>query len=256
MRSAEASGNHASSDAAAGTVDMHLEVQIIPVSDVDRSKQFYQRLGWRLDDDVTPLDGLRIVQFTAPGLGRLGHVRHWADGGRAGLGRGPLIVAGIEAARGDLAGRGIRRERDLARPAVASRGPAAPAPTPCAPATGRSSPSPTRTATLGWYRRSPRGCPAASTPRARPLRPQPTWPARCGGPRWPTARMRSARGGRTCFTGRATTGTGPAGTPPTWWPSGPGRTCQRDRFWPRPRASRVQHRGSVATVDTSSVSGG
>ena len=88
MRSAEARGNHASSDAAAGTVDMHLEVQIIPVSDVDRSKQFYQRLGWRLDDDVTPLDGLRIVQFTAPGLGRLGHVRHWADGGRAGLGRG------------------------------------------------------------------------------------------------------------------------------------------------------------------------
>ena len=193
MRSAEARGNHASSDAAAGTVDMHLEVQIIPVSDVDRSKQFYQRLGWRLDDDVTPLDGLRIVQFTAPGLGRLGHVRHWADGGRAGLGRGRLIVAGIEAARGDLAGRGIRRERDLARPAVASRGPAAPAPTPCAPATGRSSPSPTRTATLGWYRRSPRGCPAASTPRARPLRPQPTWPARCGGPRWPTAHEKRTR---------------------------------------------------------------
>ena len=62
MRSAEARGNHASSDAAAGTVDMHLEVQIIPVSDVDRSKQFYQRLGWRLDADVAPLDGLRIVQ--------------------------------------------------------------------------------------------------------------------------------------------------------------------------------------------------
>ena len=38
---------------------MHLEVQVIPVSDVDRSKQFYQRLGWRLDDDAAPLDGLR-----------------------------------------------------------------------------------------------------------------------------------------------------------------------------------------------------
>ena len=66
MSSAEACSNHASSDAAAGTVDMHLEVQIIPVSGVDRSKQFYQRLGWRLDADVAPLDGLRIVQFTPP----------------------------------------------------------------------------------------------------------------------------------------------------------------------------------------------
>jgi hypothetical protein len=56
-----------SRDAATGTVDMHLEVQIIPVSDVDWSKQFYQRLGWRLDGDVAPLDGLRIVQFTPPG---------------------------------------------------------------------------------------------------------------------------------------------------------------------------------------------
>ena len=37
-------------------IDMKLEVEIIPVSDVDRSKQFYQRLGWRLDDDVAPLD--------------------------------------------------------------------------------------------------------------------------------------------------------------------------------------------------------
>jgi len=55
---------NASRDAAAGTVGMHLEVDIIPVSDVDRSKQFYQRLGWRLDNDAAPLDGLRIVQFT------------------------------------------------------------------------------------------------------------------------------------------------------------------------------------------------
>src|SRR5262249_45757906 len=51
----------------AGNVDMHLEVDIIPVSDVDRSKQFYQRLGWRLDSDAAPLEGLRIVQFTPPG---------------------------------------------------------------------------------------------------------------------------------------------------------------------------------------------
>ena len=48
----------------ADMVDMHLEVDIIPVSDVDRAKQFYQRLGWRLDQDAAPLEGLRIVQFT------------------------------------------------------------------------------------------------------------------------------------------------------------------------------------------------
>ena len=51
----------------ADMVDMHLEIDIIPVSDVDRSKQFYQRLGWRLDADAAPLEGLRIVQFTPPG---------------------------------------------------------------------------------------------------------------------------------------------------------------------------------------------
>src|SRR5262252_3403789 len=51
----------------ADMVDMHLEVDIIPVSDVDRSKQFYQSVGWRLDDDAAPLPGLRIVQFTPPG---------------------------------------------------------------------------------------------------------------------------------------------------------------------------------------------
>ena len=56
-----------SRDASVGRVDMKLEVQIIPVSDVDRSKEFYERLGWRLDDDVAPMEGLRIVQFTPPG---------------------------------------------------------------------------------------------------------------------------------------------------------------------------------------------
>src|SRR5262245_43130743 len=51
----------------ADVVDMHLEVDIIPVSDADRAKQFYQGLGWRLDGDDAPMPGLRIVQFTPPG---------------------------------------------------------------------------------------------------------------------------------------------------------------------------------------------
>ncbi len=58
-----------SRDASVGGVDMKFEVQVIPVSDVDRSKQYYLQAGWRLDEDVAPMDGLRIVQFTPPGSG-------------------------------------------------------------------------------------------------------------------------------------------------------------------------------------------
>ena len=80
--------HNAGRDAAVGKVDMHLEIQVIPVSDVDRAKEFYQRLGWRLDDDAAPLDGLRIVQFTPPGLRCLDHIRHGTHHGPARLGRG------------------------------------------------------------------------------------------------------------------------------------------------------------------------
>src|SRR5437879_10425600 len=48
---------------------MNLEVHIVPVSDVDRAKAFYDQLGWRLDDDVAPMEGIRFVQFTPPGSG-------------------------------------------------------------------------------------------------------------------------------------------------------------------------------------------
>jgi catechol 2,3-dioxygenase-like lactoylglutathione lyase family enzyme len=96
-----------SRDASVGTVDMKLEVQVIPVTDVDRSKQFYERLGWRLDDDVAPLDGLRIVQFTPPGSGAsvtFGTGLTTADPGSA---EGGLIVSDIVAAHQDIVGRGI-----------------------------------------------------------------------------------------------------------------------------------------------------
>src|SRR5690349_15442659 len=51
------------------TVDMKLEVVVIPVSDVDRAKEFYGRLGWRLDADFGFENGFRVVQFTPPGSG-------------------------------------------------------------------------------------------------------------------------------------------------------------------------------------------
>jgi catechol 2,3-dioxygenase-like lactoylglutathione lyase family enzyme len=107
MSSTEARSNRTSSDVAAGRVDMRFEVQIIPVSDVDRSKQFYQRLGWRLDSDVAPLDGLRIVQFTPPGSAASVTFGQGLTAAAPGSAEGGLIVSGIEAAHAELAGRGI-----------------------------------------------------------------------------------------------------------------------------------------------------
>ena len=97
----------ASPGAGAGTVDMKLEVDIIPVSDVDRSKQFYQRLGWRLDSDAAPLEGLRIVQFTPPGSGASVTFGTGITTAAPGSAEGGLIVSDIEAARDDVASRGI-----------------------------------------------------------------------------------------------------------------------------------------------------
>ena len=88
-------------------VDMHLEIQVIPVSDVDRAKKFYERLGWRLDDDVAPLDGLRIVQFTPPGSGASITFGQGLTTAAPGSAEGGLIVSDIEAAHDDLVGRGI-----------------------------------------------------------------------------------------------------------------------------------------------------
>jgi len=99
--------DNTSRDAAAGNVDMHLEVQIIPVSDVDRSRQFYERLGWRLDDDVAPLDGLRIVQFTPPGSAASITFGQGLTTAAPGSAEGGLIVSDIVAAHDELAGRGI-----------------------------------------------------------------------------------------------------------------------------------------------------
>ena len=91
----------------ADMVDMHLEVDIISVSDVDRSKQFYQSLGWRLDQDVAPLDGLRIVQFTPPGSAASVTFGQGLTAAAPGSAEGGLTVSDIEAAHGELAGRGI-----------------------------------------------------------------------------------------------------------------------------------------------------
>jgi catechol 2,3-dioxygenase-like lactoylglutathione lyase family enzyme len=98
---------NASRDAAAGQAGMHLEIQVIPVSDVDRSKEFYTRLGWRFDDDVAPLDGLRIVQFTPPGSAASITFGLGLTTARPGSAEGGLTVSDIETARAEVISRGI-----------------------------------------------------------------------------------------------------------------------------------------------------
>jgi len=90
-------------------VDMKLEVVVIPVSDVDRAKEFYEStLGWRLDADIARGDEFRIVQLTPPGSGcsiQFGtNVSAAAPGSAESL---YLIVSDIEAARSELVARGV-----------------------------------------------------------------------------------------------------------------------------------------------------
>src|SRR5215216_6567775 len=89
-------------------MDMKLEVVVLPVSDVDRAKRFYQTLGWRLDADFPFDNGFRVVQFTPPGSGcsiQFGtNITSAAPGSAQGL---YLIVSDIEAARDDLVASGV-----------------------------------------------------------------------------------------------------------------------------------------------------
>ena len=89
------------------TVDMKLEVVVLPVSDVDRAKRFYGDLGWRLDIDYAAED-YRVIQFTPPGSGCSvifgKNVSTALPGSVQGL---HLIVTDIEAARSELQQRGI-----------------------------------------------------------------------------------------------------------------------------------------------------
>ena len=89
-------------------VDMKFEVVVIPVSDVDRAKAFYIKLGWRLDAEFAAGDDLRVMQFTPPGSGCSiifgKNVTAASPGSAQGM---YLIVSDIEAARKDLLDRGV-----------------------------------------------------------------------------------------------------------------------------------------------------
>lgn len=89
-------------------VDMKLEVIVIPVSDVDRAKSFYEKLGFRLDIDYIANPDHRVVQFTPPGSAASIHLGKGITSAAPGsLQNVYLVVSDIEKARADLVARGI-----------------------------------------------------------------------------------------------------------------------------------------------------
>ena len=93
---------------AAATVDLKLEVVVIPVSDVDRAKRFYESLGWRLDADFSGGENWRVVQMTPPGSPCSIHFGKGITAAAPGSAQNLyLVVSNIEAARAELIGRGL-----------------------------------------------------------------------------------------------------------------------------------------------------
>jgi catechol 2,3-dioxygenase-like lactoylglutathione lyase family enzyme len=99
--------NQQKSDSSVSKVPMNLEVHVISVSDVDRSKRFYLQLGWRLDEDVAPANNVRIVQFTPPGSGCSVTFGNGVTASAPGTAVGALIVADIRAAHQEVTRRGV-----------------------------------------------------------------------------------------------------------------------------------------------------
>lgn len=88
--------------------EMRLESVVIPVADVDRAKEFYERLGWRLDADFAVGEGFRLVQMTPAGSGCSIHFGQNLTASEPGsVGDIHLVVGDIEATRADLAARGV-----------------------------------------------------------------------------------------------------------------------------------------------------
>src|SRR5512145_1600571 len=108
MSTAQVRSENAACNAVAAKVDTKLEVVVIPVSDVDRAKEFYGRLGWRLDADFAAGDDFRVIQFTPPGSGCSVIFGKNVTPAKPGSAKGLyLIVSDIEAARKELLGHGV-----------------------------------------------------------------------------------------------------------------------------------------------------
>jgi catechol 2,3-dioxygenase-like lactoylglutathione lyase family enzyme len=108
MSSTQTRDTTAASLSRAPTVDLKLEVVVIPVSDVDRAKQFYGDLGWRFDGDFIVGDEFRGIQFTPPGSPCSIHFGKGLTSAVPGSASGLyLVVSDIEAARAALVARGV-----------------------------------------------------------------------------------------------------------------------------------------------------
>jgi len=98
---------HATHAPGAATVALKLEVVVIPVSDVDRSKRFYEGLGWRMDGDFPGVGDWRVVQMTPPGSPCSIHFGRGVTTATPGSVKNLyLVVSDIEAARAELTARG------------------------------------------------------------------------------------------------------------------------------------------------------
>ena len=104
----EVESNNAGSDQSVAQVDMKFEIVVIPVSDIDRAKEFYAQLGWRLDADYDNGKDFRVIQFTPPGSGCSVIFGRNVTGAAPGSAQGLyLIVSDIAAARENLLRRGV-----------------------------------------------------------------------------------------------------------------------------------------------------
>jgi catechol 2,3-dioxygenase-like lactoylglutathione lyase family enzyme len=86
---------------------MKFEVALIPVADVDRTKKFYTRLGWRVDDDIVAGDDFRVVQLTPPGSAASVSFGKGVTDAAPGSFRGGLVVTDIESAHTRIVAAGI-----------------------------------------------------------------------------------------------------------------------------------------------------
>jgi catechol 2,3-dioxygenase-like lactoylglutathione lyase family enzyme len=220
---------------------MKLEVVVIPVSDVDRAKGFYERIGWRLNVDRSAGEDFRLVQFTPPGSCCSVHCGKNVTSVAPGSAKAFLIVADIEAARDQLVAAGVE-VGEFFHDGPEGRG---------------SGLHPERLSYRsralfsdpdgnGWHLQEvttwdPRRVNLARLPSA----PKATWRVRFGVRRPPTASTRSASG--------SATRTGQTGTPPTWWLSSPAKSYRNERL--RRNRHRSQ-RDSLSRVGRGDAGGG
>jgi catechol 2,3-dioxygenase-like lactoylglutathione lyase family enzyme len=106
MSSTAASAAPSKEQGARGFSDLKLEVVVVPVADVDRSKAFYEGLGWRLDADFPFDNGFRVVQLTPPGSATSVQFGTKMTSAAPGSALSYLVVSDIEAAQADLVAHG------------------------------------------------------------------------------------------------------------------------------------------------------